>query len=370
MDISKFLSGSIRGMRYYMTRNLLKPAHLTLLVTRRCNTRCIMCCLPETAGYELSLSEIKVFLEDETFHSVDCVTISGGEPFLRHDLPEIVFAIRETLPNLKYIFLLTNGLATSLIEKTIQDILSQNHQEPSVNLGITVSVLGITDDTYKKITSESNGYKRVTETIKTLLELRQKFPLEVRFNTVILPLNIKDVPQILKLSEKNDVSLRLTPVSPIPLDDPFFYREENKPYLTFNEKQISFLENFFAKPHKVISEYSRAYWSGFLNVWRGRKSKIPCSLLHDALSIDANGELFCCVAPLTYGNLRNQRASEILTSRETKNIRKNIRMEYCSRCFHPCGAESSIKKEFFYYFRFVLEERLNRKAFVENRYNL
>ena len=85
-----------------------------------------MCCLPETAGYELSPSDFKTMLEDEIFHNVDCVTISGGEPFMRRDLPEIVSTIREILPNLSYVFTLTNGLAPSLLKKTLKDILLDN----------------------------------------------------------------------------------------------------------------------------------------------------------------------------------------------------------------------------------------------------
>ena len=63
-------------------------AQWTHFVTSVCNARCAHCFYPINAGKnELSLEELDRFAA--TLPPIRLLLISGGEPFLRRDLPEI-----------------------------------------------------------------------------------------------------------------------------------------------------------------------------------------------------------------------------------------------------------------------------------------
>ena len=107
----------------------------TFSITNRCNSRCKICNIWKTTDFsdELSLSQIKELFSKPYFQDLDTISITGGEPFLRKDLTEIIKLAKNILPKLKRIFLNTNAtiiepvldvckLCTSLFSETILSI--------------------------------------------------------------------------------------------------------------------------------------------------------------------------------------------------------------------------------------------------------
>ncbi|HET9315679.1 MAG TPA: radical SAM protein, partial [Vicinamibacteria bacterium] len=68
------------------------PINVTISVTFNCPSRCLTCYVTSRKAKELTVDEYR-----RIFRALGTapfwVTISGGEPFLRPDLPEIVDAI-------------------------------------------------------------------------------------------------------------------------------------------------------------------------------------------------------------------------------------------------------------------------------------
>lgn len=81
------------------------PRTFVLELTRRCNHRCLYCYTvwgdralgyPESRQPEMTTSEIKAIIESlQSEAPVEYIALSGGEPLLREDLPEILAFIRE-----------------------------------------------------------------------------------------------------------------------------------------------------------------------------------------------------------------------------------------------------------------------------------
>lgn len=366
-NISNLISNCMQGIKYYVTRNSRPPTHITFMVTRRCNSNCVMCSVPKTAGYELSISEIRDIFSDTFFHSLKSICLSGGEPFVRKDLFEIVRTVLEVQPKLSSLSILTNGLAPSPIEKDIREIISICRKHTPINLCISISLLGTNNETYQNITKVPNGYTRVTDTIHRIKMLQNIFPLDIRLNTTLQPMNVTELPYLLRLAQQLKLPIRFTPVH---INDSFFNNLENKDKLIFQKNDIIFLKNFFSQPREGINELSRAYWNDYFRVVNGKKRKTPCVLPFDVLVIDADGECFVCVAPFTYGNVRREKVSTIWNSKKTRYARKRIIKEYCPSCSAPCAAEDSIKQEFFFFFRFLLKEFFKKEGLLENSYNL
>jgi len=92
------------------------PRSICLRVTRRCNAACSFCQAPNTSRASLSVSQIQVIAKALSAKGVLTIKLSGGEPTVRSDLPEIVNAV--ALSGIKPV-VITNAITIepSLIEK-------------------------------------------------------------------------------------------------------------------------------------------------------------------------------------------------------------------------------------------------------------
>lgn len=93
-----------------------------LHVTQRCNLDCVGCYSADAARNhvaDLPLERLRAILDDLAQSGVEHLVVSGGEPFLRDDLPEILRHAKEAV-GITAIDVLTNG--TCLTEQKLQAI--------------------------------------------------------------------------------------------------------------------------------------------------------------------------------------------------------------------------------------------------------
>src|SRR5881392_637605 len=87
--------------------------NLRISVTDRCNLRCTYC-MPEDVVFRdkselLTFEEIAHFVRVAAGLGVDKVRLTGGEPLMRRDLPELVRLV-VAVPGIKDVGMTTNGL--------------------------------------------------------------------------------------------------------------------------------------------------------------------------------------------------------------------------------------------------------------------
>lgn len=112
--------------RYTGYKNI-NPITVTYSVTAACQSRCKTCQIghmymehPERAANDLRLDEIEQIFS--TMKPVYFFNISGGEPFLRDDLPQIVeLACKYLKPRI--IHTPTNAILSEKIERKTHEIL-------------------------------------------------------------------------------------------------------------------------------------------------------------------------------------------------------------------------------------------------------
>lgn len=144
-----------------------RPINLEFAVTQACNSRCLICDQwRQPARDELTLQEIeKIF---KTYDDFRIVGLTGGEPTLRKDLPEIAWTILLTQKHLKRLFLTTNGLDTAAAVDAVERILS------AVPDRVTFTTLVSVDGPpvlHEKIRGIPGGYARTLDTIRALAAL-------------------------------------------------------------------------------------------------------------------------------------------------------------------------------------------------------
>ncbi len=94
---------------YLSGRTWNRPVSINLLITTRCNSKCLTCDSWKLTDhdYELSTDDYRHLAKEIAELGVPIVTIGGGEPLLRPDLWEIVRFLKEVG---RIVQLTTNGL--------------------------------------------------------------------------------------------------------------------------------------------------------------------------------------------------------------------------------------------------------------------
>ncbi|MDP3282820.1 MAG: radical SAM protein, partial [Desulfobacterales bacterium] len=177
------------------------PLNLTFSITNMCQSRCRTCNIwsmyvkdPKKRGQELTLDEI-----DKIFSSMGHMyvfNISGGEPFLRPDLPEIIkLACRYLSPGI--IHIPTNAINVELVEEKIREILNYvNKNFPSVRLTVKPSLDHI-GDKHDYIRGVKGNFNKVMDLFHRLKTLQPEFTnLHVELGTVISRWNVSDIEEI------------------------------------------------------------------------------------------------------------------------------------------------------------------------------
>jgi molybdenum cofactor biosynthesis protein A len=173
--------------------------YLRLAVTDRCNLRCFYC-MPEEGIRYLPKKELLTFEEIERLITllasmgITKVRLTGGEPFVRTDLMQLVRRIVE-IPGIRDLHLTTNG------------ILTAPHIPELKKLGIASVNLSLD-------TLDRNRFKLITRrdefdnTLKTLnLLLEQDIP--VKINAVVMEnKNIEDIFPLIELTKHQAVDVR------------------------------------------------------------------------------------------------------------------------------------------------------------------
>ncbi len=191
--------------------------YLRLSITDVCNFRCNYC-LPE--GYKkdgspsfLTREEIRLVASAFATCGTSKIRITGGEPSLRKDLPEIISDI-SALNDVKQIALTTNGY------KLDQRIDSW------VNAGLTqlnVSIDSLDKNNFERIT----GHDRLNEIFAGLEKARQLGMTNIKINSVLMKSeNAHEFPQFLDWLKTNAYTLRFIEVMQTN-DNEVFFRQNH-----------------------------------------------------------------------------------------------------------------------------------------------
>ena len=163
-----------------VARNLIRftnprtlPDQLVLFVTYVCNLTCETCFYWESLNskrQELTLDEWgKV---SRSLGTVSMLLISGGEPFLRRDLDDII-AVFYRNNGTRQIHLPTNGLQTG----TVVTILSRMLEKcPKLQVTLGLSLDGL-EETHDRIRGRKGSFRAVVETSRAVEELKAHYPL-------------------------------------------------------------------------------------------------------------------------------------------------------------------------------------------------
>jgi len=174
-----------------------RPSYLIYFVTTRCNARCRMCFY----WREMESSPLEDELKPEETEKIARhlprlvqLTLSGGEPFLREDLFELVRPLIEKARPL-ILSIPSNGILTESIIRAARQICSSY---PGLRLNLELSLDGI-GDLHDQIRGKKGAYENLLASWKALKEVQKKFKnLRLGILTVLSAFNQERIFELLK----------------------------------------------------------------------------------------------------------------------------------------------------------------------------
>jgi MoaA/NifB/PqqE/SkfB family radical SAM enzyme len=338
----------------------IEPQYCIFFVTNRCNARCAMCfnakAQAQGGGNELTIDEIGKIARG--FRRLLQLTISGGEPYLRDDLPDIVGAfIRQS--DVKFVTLTTNAFLPDRVIPSTERILREN---PGTHFNFCISIDDI-GERHDAIRGVAGGFERLLETYREAVKLRGCFGnVEIHTTTVLSAANKE---RILEVLDWIDVNLE-TEVPEVLLvrgspRDPGSAEVDLATYEAAVRK-IEVMSGRRAKKdgfkNKLITSLS-AHMSGILVASeRGKRMVVPCVAGGKLVVIRADGTVDPCeildtlvphdrrpagLENFSLGNLRENeyRISGVHYSEKAEGVRRFIKGTRC-HCTFECALFASL----------------------------
>lgn len=313
----------------------VRPDFLQINLTTRCNLKCRICTTYKFSSQidqELTAAEIKKIVLQAAELGLRKIVFSGGEPFLRNDIFEIISFLKK---NTKMdVVITTNGtlIDSVLAEKIIQ--AQTNH--------LQISLDGATEKIHDLIRGDGS-FVKTTEAIKILNKIR-KGSLSLGMSFTVTRFNYKEMRSFLDLGRDLGVDNILF----IPFIEDNTYRHEkqtaNKAIFTASEMEdfnlilddIKHFQKKYGRPavsnFNNLSLYAK-YFSGTLDDFHWH-----CYAGFHWIQINPNGDMSMC--EWGYGSIKGRSLKDAWYSPGARSARLNIKK--CRRlCLQPCMSRPS-----------------------------
>jgi MoaA/NifB/PqqE/SkfB family radical SAM enzyme len=286
--------------------------HGSIIITYRCNAKCNMCNVwhhPSDQSEEIDLQTIEK-LPDMFFTNV-----TGGEPFIRKDLPDIIGILKKKTQR---IVISSNGYFT-------KRIISLFEKYPDIGIRISVEGLPKTNDAIRGI---PDGFDR---TLRTLLVLREMNIKDIGFAMTIQERNAPDLVYLYHLACALGYEFATASLH----NSHYFHKLDNCiQNVDAVTNDIQKLVDLMLKS-KRPKEWFRAYYNhGLIHFIRGNPRLLPCEMGRDGFFLDPFGDVLACNGmneKMPMGNLRHQEWHKIWSSRQAADVRQAV-----GRCKKNC----------------------------------
>ena len=271
-------------------------------VINRCNARCKMCNIWRDRDSTVrSLAMLLNSLKAPFLNNLADLTITGGEIFLRPDIPELIQNLKSRLKYLKAIGLNTNGSFPA----KFGDAIKSAKRERLICYA-AVSIDG--DETTHNQIRGINIYEKAIKSLRCATALADDF-VKPCISMTVLPENVHLIETVYELAESEGAFFS------------FRFGYENEAYLNnkglstipLSEGSLNYVQSFFQR-YKGDNSYFKV-----LQHWLLTSYRLPfkCDAGLNSVFIQADGSIFPCIFSKrelnpqkigytsTYGTLKN-----------------------------------------------------------------
>ena len=317
----------------------------SIVLTYRCNCKCYMCNIWK---YPTSVEEEFEPQVLNKLPNLGFCNITGGEPFLRDDIEEIIKILKRKS---KRIVISTNGYLT----ERIIEVAKKNK-----DIGIRISIEGL-PEANDKLRGIKDGFDHG---LRTLLNLKKMGLKDIGFGITVSDRNARDMMELYELAKFLDVEFATAVVH----NGYYFHSYNNeikskKEVISYFKKLINELLNT-----KKPKNWFRAYFNyGIINYINENKRLLPCEAGSENFFLDPFGEIRPCNGMEekywidSMGNLKTSSFEEIWFSEKATQIREKVKN--CPKTCWMIGTASPVMKKYIKYpLKWILSAKFFRKS--------
>jgi len=336
-----FITGTDNFLVYLFDKTPWRgPLHVGWDITFRCNFKCGYCSVDkmvDTNKKELTTEEAIKFVREAGKAGVWILSITGGEPLLRPDLPSIITEAKKAGLNVN---VNTNA---SLLKKRAQELIDSGVD------AITISVESHTPDVHNEIRAFQHSFQLIIDSINELKRLRKGKKPHIMVRSVVSKKNYKLLDNFISFwkSEVDDVIIQ-------PIHDgyktSFFVPHDD--LLRFNkddEADFNRVYDEVLKKHSFLNNTYFKEFSNFIFHSKDQSTRYNCFVSFFELILDSYGDVVSCTEFIKkFGNLRENSLMDIWSkNQDVRNFRKLLRegkqgcwcWYTCTGPFHTYGTK-------------------------------
>ena len=301
----------------------------SIIVTYRCPMRCKMCDIwnnPTKPEEEFKPELLK------KLPKMRSVNITGGEPFVREDIEEIV----------KILLTKTDRIVFSTSGYFSDKIIALAKKYPQIGYRISIEGLSCKND---ELRGRAGGFDKG---LRTLLELRRLGIKDIGFGITVSNNKSADMLDLYELNR----NLKMQFATASFHNSFYFHKYDNK---VTNIDEVC--GNFDELIQRLMKENSPKSWFraffnlGLINYIKGGRRMLPCEAGSENFFIDPYGNVLPCNGMEkscwfdTMGNLNNvETFDEIWHSEQAKAVREKV--AHCPKNCWMIGSVSPVMKKY------------------------
>ncbi|MHC4491247.1 MAG: radical SAM protein [Planctomycetota bacterium] len=305
----------------------MDPTTAVVAVTLNCNARCVMCDIWQNR----MTGEMRPDEYGALPGSLRDINISGGEPFLRGDLPEIVAVLRRACPRARLV-ISTNGFQPAKSQRLLREIV---RVDPRVGLRVSIDGMG---ERHDEIRGVPGGFDHCLEVLAMARRLGVK---DLGIGVTVMERNLDQLRSLYQLSLDHGLEFSVT----IATDSEIYFGADQSRHRPTDAARMRRELEWLAR-----REYRHAHPKRWFRAWfekrlvryalEGRRP-FPCNAGRGFFYLDSLGTVYAChVRPLRMGNLRERSWRDVWHGPDAGRARADA--HGCHDCWMVCTSKSEI----------------------------
>jgi MoaA/NifB/PqqE/SkfB family radical SAM enzyme len=295
---------------YQLLRSTAREKRLgtvILFVTSRCNAFCQTCFYHEQLNQPGDLTFEQLEKISRTMPPITDLWLSGGEPTLRRDVPEVIDTfVRNN--HVRRIIIPTNGLIKTRVWEIVDRALGEHASLEELYLNIALDGYG---ETHDRVRGVPGNWQKTLDCIRSLYPLKEKYKdrLRLNVNTVVCAANYTEMEKLADYLWENfqldghyfnivrGETLVGEEIKRVPLDIlPAMYARVSALTKRYGERMFSADEasKRFIKSIAYVGTITTHYRTQHANFQEPTPWPFPCTAGETTAVIDYNGDVRAC----------------------------------------------------------------------------
>jgi MoaA/NifB/PqqE/SkfB family radical SAM enzyme len=285
----------------------------------------------------LSLKHIEHIFSKNDFSFLRSLTLTGGEPTLRSDLPQILGVISEYTPQLEHVLLATNGLTSHRITEHVNDMLEilQTSDNRVNRFDVQVSLDGV-GEIHDAMRGVPGAFQRVQATLAQLRPLQNRFPqLNLRLSSVLTPFNISVAESLQDFARQRNIQIHYNPAV---LSGVYYDNLESAGNLAFSSHNYETAYKFFEQLSEDEETGLRFYYQDMAQVIQGKPRSRKCMMGVYSFVLESDGKVYPCIncEEICFGSLLTDPFEDVWFGKQANQAREKLYTQCCPNCTSAC----------------------------------